>query len=93
MIWLVERGKNNHAARAARLFSQTATWKFRIWGSDDKASSQKQIFHSLPLQNNHPYQVTESARSTYMTNTEQSQNTFNLKQSSVTVTFSLQQLS
>ena len=60
--------KNNRAARAARFFvqcfdvvCQTTTWNFHIWGSDDIASPQQWIFHSLPLYENHLCQKRESA--------------------------------
>ena len=52
--------ENNHAARAARflvqcfdVFWQTTASNFHISGSEDNASSQQQIFDSLPLHENH----------------------------------------
>ena len=57
-------GKNNHIARAARfvvqiydVVCQMATWNFHIWGSEEKASSQHYISHSLPLHENHSCQA------------------------------------
>ena len=74
MIWLVEWEKNNRATRAARFLvqcfdvvCQMTTWRFHIWGSDDHASSQLKIFHSLPLHENHSYQVSESAARLFCT--------------------------
>ena len=60
-------GKNNRAVRAARfvvqvfdVVCQTKTWNFDIWGSDDNASPQQQMFHSLPLRENHSWRASES---------------------------------
>ena len=47
--------------RRGCLISLTTTWNFHIRGSDDIASSQLQIFHSLPLDENHSCQECESA--------------------------------
>ena len=58
--------KSNRAARAVHFLvrcvdvvCQTTTWNFHIWGSDDNGSSQQQIFHSLPLHENHSYQLSK----------------------------------
>ena len=60
--------KSIRSARAARFLvqyfdvvCQTTTWNVHIWGSDDNAGSQQQIFHSLPLHENHSYQASKSA--------------------------------
>ena len=56
MIMIGSVRENNRAARAAcflvkffYVVYQITTWNFHFWGSDDDASPQQQIFHSLPL--------------------------------------------
>ena len=60
--------KSNRAARAARslvqffyVVGQTTTSNFHTWGSDDNASPQQKISHSLHLHKNHSCQASESA--------------------------------
>ena len=86
--------KNNRAARAARFLvqsfevvCQTKTWNFHIWGSDDNVSSQQEIFHSLPLHENHSYQGSESALRLFWTtwSTWNNRKRLNLAQSSILI--------
>ena len=66
MIWLVEWGKIivlHAAARALRFLMQffdvvcqRTTWNFHTWGSDDNASLQRLISHSLPSREKDSYQ-------------------------------------
>ena len=84
--------KNNRAARAAHLWVQrfdavclATPWNFHIWGSDDNATPQQQISHSLPLLANHSCQASESALRLCFTTwpTWNNRKTFNLRQSSI----------
>ena len=56
-------------------------WSF--WGSDDNASSQQYIFHSLPLHDNHSYQESECSLRLFCTmwSTWSNRETLNLTQS------------
>lgn len=64
MIWLVEYEKIIvlHAIQVHSfdVVCRTTTWDFDIWSSDDNATAQQQIFHSLPLLENHFCQARES---------------------------------
>ena len=84
--------KNNRAARAARFLvrfldvvCQIMTSSFHIWRSDDNTSSQKWIFHSLPLHEKLSCQASESALRLFCTMwpTCNNRKTLNIAESSI----------